>query len=193
MTPRTTSAQHLYLVRHGQTALNAEGRLRGLANPPLDETGMREALAVAEALASKGIAFVYSSPLSRAVSTAHAIATASAAPFSADERFNDRDYGPWTGHLKSEVVTDFGSVDAAPGVEPTTAVVARVRPALDAVLDAHLGRAIAVVTHDAVIRPLLAAIDAELGEVVAETGSWNELVREAGLWRVLIVDQKPEP
>ena len=36
-------ARHLYLVRHGQTALNAEGRLRGLSNPPLDETGDAEA------------------------------------------------------------------------------------------------------------------------------------------------------
>ncbi|HWU48178.1 MAG TPA: histidine phosphatase family protein, partial [Humibacter sp.] len=38
--------QHLYLARHGQTVLNAEGRLRGLANPPLNEVGQAEAAAL---------------------------------------------------------------------------------------------------------------------------------------------------
>lgn len=45
-------AQHVYLVRHGETALNADGRLRGLADPELNETGEAQARAVALALAN---------------------------------------------------------------------------------------------------------------------------------------------
>lgn len=185
------TAQHLYIVRHGQTALNAEGRLRGLANPPLDGTGITEALAVSDTLTGRGIGAVYSSPLERAAHTGQIIAYDSGAEFSRDERFNDRDYGPWTGHLKTDVIAEFGSVDNAPGVEPVSRVLDRALPALDAVLDAHPDTAVAIVTHDAVIRPLLTALDPAVGPLTADTGSWNELVREGGQWTILRVDQKP--
>ena len=33
----------IYLARHGQTPLNESGVLRGLADPPLDETGQDQA------------------------------------------------------------------------------------------------------------------------------------------------------
>lgn len=183
-------SQRLFLVRHGQTALNAAGQLRGLANPPLDDVGEAQARAAAESLRSEGIAIVFCSPLQRAVRTAGFIADAAGVDVVPDPRFNDRDYGPWTGHLRSEVVAEFGSVDAAPGVEATSAVMARARPALDAVLDAHPGQTIAVVTHDAVIRPLILDLDPEVGELEVPTGSWSELRRDDGVWAVLRKDQK---
>ncbi|MEP6478011.1 MAG: histidine phosphatase family protein [Rhodoglobus sp.] len=182
--------QRLFLVRHGQTALNAAGQLRGLANPPLDETGESEARAVAESLRSEGIAVVYCSPLQRAVRTAGTIADAAGVEAVPDARFNDRDYGPWTGHLRSEVVAEFGSVDAAPGVEATSAVMARARPALDVVLDAHPGQTVAIVTHDAVLRPLILDLDPQVGELEVPTGSWSELRRADGVWTILRKDQK---
>jgi len=48
----------LYLVRHGQTRLNAEDRLRGHADEPLDELGQEQAHALAdpfETLPSAGL------------------------------------------------------------------------------------------------------------------------------------------
>ena len=71
------AADHVFLARHGQTALNAQGRLRGLSDPPLDEVGIAEAARLAEALASKHPTVVICSPLQRAVATAHAIGAAS--------------------------------------------------------------------------------------------------------------------
>ena len=38
----------LILVRHGRTALNAQGRLQGRVDEPLDEVGLAQAMAVAE-------------------------------------------------------------------------------------------------------------------------------------------------
>lgn len=181
----------MYLVRHGQTALNAEGRLRGLASPPLDEVGIAEARAVAEALAAKGATRVLSSPLERAAHTAQIIAEAAGVKQTADERFNDRDYGPQTGQIKADVITQWGSLDNAPGVEPLENVLARARPALDSLLDDPLGGPVIVVTHDAVIRPLIANIDPTLTELEAPTGSWNDLVRTAGTWKILMTDQMP--
>jgi broad specificity phosphatase PhoE len=108
----------------------------------------------------------------------------------------DRDYGPWTGEVRAEVIARFGSVDAAPGVEPTASVLERVRPALDAVLDdaaaAGLEAPVVVVTHDAVITPLITAMDPRRTDLTTPTGSWNELVREGGVWTVVLVDQVPQ-
>ncbi|TAJ48112.1 MAG: histidine phosphatase family protein [Herbiconiux sp.] len=181
----------LVLARHGRTALNAEGRLRGLANPPLDRVGEAEASRLAVALAAIPeftATRVLSSPLQRATRTAEAIAATLGVPHEADPRFNDRDYGAWTGHPKTDVVAEFGSVDAAPGVEPTSDVLERVLPALaDVVADGPL----VVVTHDAVIRPVLQAIDPSLTELVVDTASWNLLERVGDAWVVRSTDNKP--
>ena len=186
------NSTQLFLVRHGRTALNAAGQLRGLANPPLDEIGMHEARVTAEALRNRGIALIYCSPLDRAVTTATIIAERVGCDVQVTADFNDRDYGPWTGHLKSEVVAEFGSVNNAPGVESTGHVLERVLPALDRVADEHPNNVFCIVTHDAVIRPLLTAFDPHIGPIEAPTASWSELVRTNGAWSVLAVDQKAE-
>jgi broad specificity phosphatase PhoE len=49
---RRTLVYLVYLVRHGQTPLNESGVLRGLADPPLDETGRRQAERLGAALGS---------------------------------------------------------------------------------------------------------------------------------------------
>ena len=93
----------VYLARHGRTALNAEDRLRGLSDPPLDEVGLAEVARLSRVLADRSPVAVISSPLQRAVATARAIGSASGAPVSSDVRLNDRDYGPMTGERREEV------------------------------------------------------------------------------------------
>lgn len=63
----------LYIVRHGETALNAGGYLQGWGNEPLNEAG--RALAVLTGQGMRGIRFdgCYSSPLQRARETAEII------------------------------------------------------------------------------------------------------------------------
>lgn len=179
----------VFLVRHGRTVLNAQDRLRGLADPPLDEVGVAQAEAVAAALDAQDVVAVHSSPLGRAVATAQVIAARFGINAMADPRFNDRDYGPWTGHERAAVIAQFGSVSAAPGVESTDSVLARVRPALDAVR--RDGHAVVVVSHDAVISPLVHAIDPAIDAVIP-TGSWSELRWQDGEWTVVSAGTVPE-
>jgi broad specificity phosphatase PhoE len=184
--------QHVYLVRHGETSLNADGRLRGLADPELNERGESQARTVAEALAKVDADIVVSSPLQRAVHTAAAIADRAGITHQVDDRFNDRDYGRWTGAVKSEVVAQWGSVDTAPGVEPMETVLARCQPALEewgAWAESH-HRAVIVVTHDAVIRPLLARIAPTLPAVSVPTASYQVLRYDTGIWSVELTDQQ---
>ena len=178
----------ILLIRHGRTALNAQDRLRGLADPPLDETGADQAAAVALSLRDQGLEYVVSSPLARAVRTAQIIAEACGVPRDIDPGFNDRDYGPWTGRPRAEVVARWGSVDAAPGVEPLEAVRSRALDALALLTAAPAGyRAIGVVTHDAVIRPLLDAIQPGI-RVTVPTASWADVELVSGVWRVRSTD-----
>lgn len=180
------TSTHVILVRHGRTALNAEGRLRGLADPDLDEIGIEEARATANALLSLGITRVLSSPLHRAARTAKIIAEFNGVGHSIDPMFNDRDYGPWTGRVKAEVIDQWGSIDEAPGVESESVVLARVLRALTTLAQGERGP-IAVVTHDAVIRPVLTNIRPEINVEVA-TGSWADLMYTSDGWTIVSVD-----
>lgn len=124
-----------------------------------------------------------SSPLRRAVATALVIAEATGARHTIDSAFNDRDYGEWTGQPKAEVVAEWGSVDAAPGVEPTAVVLARARRGInDLTTDPGVG-AVVIVTHDAVIRPILAHFEPGIDPRVP-TGSWAELIRTGSSWTI---------
>jgi len=64
----------IYLVRHGQTAWNVERRFLGKSDIPLDTDGHSQARALAERLRFLQISEVYTSPLSRALGTARAVA-----------------------------------------------------------------------------------------------------------------------
>src|SRR5688572_14977612 len=63
----------LYLVRHGQSAGNAEGRFGGHGPTPLSELGEKQAEITAKHLAREGVNVIYSSDLHRALQTAEAL------------------------------------------------------------------------------------------------------------------------
>ncbi|EHB53760.1 Phosphoglycerate mutase [Mycolicibacterium rhodesiae JS60] len=182
----------VYLARHGRTAFNAEDRMRGLSDPPLDEVGVVEAQKLAAALASNRPTAVISSPLQRAVVTAQSIADAAGVPAAIDIRLNDRDYGPHTGAKRAEVIARYGSIDNAPGVEPLEAVRQRALAAFTALVDEHDGGPLVLVSHDAFNRALLSQIDTTLTDAPQRTACWNKLSRADGVWRVEEYDQKPD-
>lgn len=181
----------VYLARHGQTALNADGRLRGLSDPPLDEVGVAEAQRLAEVLGPMSPSAVISSPLQRAVATASWIAEAAGVEVYVDGRLNDRDYGAFTGKRRADVEAEFGSVDEAPGVEPLAELTNRAREAFDQIVTEHCTDPIVVVSHDAFNRALLSSLDSTLVEVSQRTACWNQLSLVNGVWNVDVYDQKP--
>jgi len=187
----TTRIDRVYLARHGRTALNAEDRLRGLSNPPLDAVGLAEVRRLGKVLAELHPAKVISSPLQRAVSTAEAIAEAAEVESSVDQRLNDRDYGPHTGQRRTDVIARYGSVDAAPGVESLDALTRRARTAFGQLVDEATSGPLVLVSHDAFNRALLGTIDPALANAPQRTACWNQLSFVDGTWRVDAYDQKP--
>lgn len=184
--------QRVYLARHGRTALNAEGRLRGLSDPPLDEVGIAEVARLADALASRDPKVVVSSPLQRAVATAQAIGATANVPVMIDHRLNDRDYGPMTGHHRKEVEERYGSVDAAPGVESRDKLAARARRAFHELVAELAPGPIVLVSHDAFNTTLLAQLDPSLDHIGQRTACFNQLSLVDGIWRVDLYDVVPE-
>ncbi|MEE2854038.1 MAG: histidine phosphatase family protein [Actinomycetota bacterium] len=182
----------VYLARHGRTALNADGRLRGLSDPPLDDVGQAEARRLGEALAAFGPTVVITSPLQRAVSTAEAIGAAAHVRAETDQRLNDRDYGPWTGEPRVQVEERFGSVDAAPGVEPADGVAARAVAAFIDLTREYPDGPLVMVSHDAFNTALLRMLDPTLEGINQRTACYNLISRLGGRWRVDFYDRRPQ-
>ena len=193
------TADNVFLIRHGETALNAVGVLRGQLDVALSETGQAEALALGELFRGVPLGAVVSSPLRRAVGTARPVAARSSAPLEMDDRLRDRFYGEWAGHALLEIEERFGSIDAAPTVERRQLVEDRAERAFRAALagtgaNAIRQVAVALVTHDAVLRALLGRLvpSLDLASFELPTGSWSQLVAGPGAtWRALHLGQVP--
>lgn len=188
----------LYVVRHGQTAWNVEGRLQGTADQPLNEAGREQAKRCARLLADaiSGPVTIVSSPLSRACDTAAAIAGALGAAVELDERLVERTYGVWEGLTWDERVA-LDAVQAqrwlerkephVEGYEPHLAVERRMRAALDDWLPRAVPGDLMFVTHGSSARMLtLSLLGLPLdSDILTGLGNaaWSELVRAAdGGW-----------
>jgi len=93
----------IYVVRHGQTDWNIEGRLQGRLGLPLNEVGIEQAKRLREKLNNIKFDFVFSSPQERAVQTAE---IASGITPIIDPRLDVFDLGEADGFKKSEVKLD---------------------------------------------------------------------------------------
>ena len=184
----------VYLARHGQTALNESGVLRGRLDPPLDDQGHRQARLLGQALGPRRPALVVASPLRRARQTAQPVAERAGQPVTVDQCLTDRDYGRWAGTPKETVIARWGSVDAAPGVEPRSVIRDRAVQGLTSLAQRCATGSVVVVSHDAVNREVLVALDPSLGDPDAlpqDNGCFNTLDWGSRGWAVLIINELP--
>lgn len=83
----------LVVVRHGETVWNVEGRMQGHLDSALTETGLRQALALGQALAAERFDALYASDLERALRTAQIIAEQTGLAVVTDARLRERCLG----------------------------------------------------------------------------------------------------
>lgn len=189
------SRRDVYLLRHGRTPLNADGKLRGRIDTPLDAVGRLEAAALGELFASVPLGAVVSSPLSRAVDTATTVASRHRhLRVEVDADLGDRDWGPWAGHRETEVIEQFGRLDDAPGVEDPEAFRRRTVAAIERLVQRAEHGPVLAVAHDAVNRAVLASLVAEFATTTGidqHTGCWNHLVYDRYRWSAQAVNALP--
>lgn len=91
------------LIRHGETAWNAEKRLQGHLDVPLNAEGQRQAAALGRALAGEHLDAVIASDLVRAQQTARPIAAPRGLTVLLDPGLRERCYGGFEGMLYAEI------------------------------------------------------------------------------------------
>lgn len=181
------------LWRHGQTTWNAENRFQGQTDIPLSETGVAQAERAARILAALKPDQIFASDLSRAASTAAALARVTGLPVSLDKDLRERSGGSWEGLTSEEIWQRWPEERKAwnpPDGETTEAVGARVSAALTRIADGLGEGQLAVVTsHGAAIRlgleRFLGLAENHSGVLGSLTNcSWSVLVQHHGKWRL---------
>ena len=137
----------IYVVRHGQTDWNLEGRFQGRTDIPLNEKGKEQAKKTKEKL--DGIKFdkVFSSSLRRAFETAQIITEE---PIKIDDRIIERGKGQLEGKLEIECenIVDFTDENEQKvGIEPLPDFRKRITSFFDELGEKYVGKDVLVVTH----------------------------------------------
>jgi probable phosphoglycerate mutase len=155
-------ATRVLAIRHGETAWNADGRIQGQLDIPLNGTGRWQAARLKAAVAHEGLSAVYSSDLQRAFTTAQPVAEAAGGVVVVtDVGLRERGFGIFEGHTFTEIETRWPE-DAGrwrrrdPGFGPEGGETlvdfyTRVVASATRLASAHPGQTIALVAHGGVL------------------------------------------
>lgn len=156
----------VYLTRHGQTEWNIERRLQGRGNSPLTEAGIERAKELRERVKDMNIDVIYSSPIERALDTANIIKGHKDIEVITDDGLMEMCFGDYEGRRTDEVMMENPEWDidlimhgdtelCAPNGENLGAVRARVRDAMNKIIDENRGKSVLVVTHGITLKALM--------------------------------------
>ena len=189
----------LILVRHGETDWNAEGRIQGMLDVPLNALGMRQAaLTAAELARSIDMADMVSSDLVRTRETTTPIAEATGFEPRFDARIRERNFGVWQGKTYEEwrvldavgmARYNAGDPDYGPeGGETATQFLARCVSAVSDLVTISKERTLILVTHGGVVSSMVRHAQG-LNPQSART--WSVPNASISEWRVEYVNDDP--
>jgi broad specificity phosphatase PhoE len=185
----------LTLVRHGQTAANAQNLLQGHINHPLDEVGLLQVSLLGGALQKIApVSRVIASPLQRAQQTAQAITQGLSQHIEVetDPRWIELNYGDFDGQPVSSVSPEQWATWRTdehfrpPHGETLAELSVRVHEAIDALLADSVSAHIVVVSH---VSPIKAAVAWALG--VGVEVSWRTALDRASMTTVRLDAKHP--
>lgn len=192
------SLEHLILLRHGETDWNAELRMQGHRDIPLNPAGRRQAGDAAPSVAALGADVIVSSDLTRALDTATIVAGRAGVQVTADARLRETSMGRWEGLTRGEVMAGWpgewvrwratSARVAPPGGESRYQVAQRASEVV-AELDAGTARRALLVVHGGLIVGLTGMLlrlpEPMWGTLIGvENCHWVVLHRLARSWRL---------
>jgi probable phosphoglycerate mutase len=193
-------ATEILLVRHGQSAAYREGEpfelVDGQGDPPLSPHGRWQAERVAERLVHVEIDAVYVTTLRRTHQTAAPLAAALGLELRVEPELREVHLGEWEGGVFRRMAAErhpaLVEMDrtqewgAVPGAEPSAALRARVRAAIERLHGAHPGQRIVAVSHGGAIGAVLAEASGArtLAFAAADNASISHLVVVGDRWVV---------
>jgi probable phosphoglycerate mutase len=184
----------IVVVRHGETDWNAEARLQGQLDVPLNALGRRQAATLPDALRHDKLVAVYASDRSRAWATAQALAGPLGLPLAADPGLRERCFGALEGQTRQQIDQQQPALarrwhgrepDFAPlGAESLRRFQQRCLAAVERLAAAHAGSSIALVSHGGVLDCLYRAATRT---ALHTPRSWP--LGNAGINRLLVTPQ----
>lgn len=155
------AATRFCIVRHGETTWNAERRIQGQTDIPLNATGHKQALAAARGLAQHRFDALYTSDLQRARDTAAAAAQLLQLPMVSLPAMRERHYGIFQGLTPSEAElshpADFARYSARDpnfdyvNGESLATFSGRIVSTMNELAARHAGQTVLVVAHGGVL------------------------------------------
>lgn len=154
----------VYLIRHGMTAANLEGRYVGITDNDLCEEGVAEVLLMKEQYEYPNVGIVYSSPLKRALQTARLLypditpVTVSSLHECNFGDFENKAFAELKDNAEFISYLKDGRVGAPPNGESREQVEKRVVEGFDSIVKDMMSKKISeavLVTHGGVINTLL--------------------------------------
>jgi broad specificity phosphatase PhoE len=157
---QATASLRLYIARHGETDWNVQHRLQGWTDVPLNETGRKQAAALAESLKGVHIDAIYSSTLSRSRETAQTVAGSTMTVTSLDG-LRERNYGHFQGGSDSAAeylrrTNDWS--DRLDDGESLNQLLARARESLAQIRREHPAGNVLIVAHRITNQMILRAL-----------------------------------
>jgi uncharacterized phosphatase len=174
----------IYLVRHGETDWNAERRMQGQTDIPLNSTGNQQAEACGSALNPEHYDVVVTSQLLRARKTAEIINRFLELPLVVMEDFAERSFGDAEGLTYDERNQLYPDRNY-PNQEVLENFSERIMTGLEQVHQNYSGKRILLVAHGAVIFRILSIISKgklDLGDKKIENTSISTITRDQQNW-----------
>lgn len=194
----THLATRLCILRHGETAWNAEHRVQGQLDVPLNAVGQAQALAAAKVLSLEKFDAIYSSDLCRARQTAAPIARLHSAKIVLERDLRERHYGIFErltyAEVKLRYPEDYARFEARDPEyafrtgESLKDFSARSVAVISRIVHRHEGQSILVFTHGGVLDKLYRFVtglplSAQRGFGIPNAGLNRIEVTPAG-WRI---------
>lgn len=159
------SVTQLYLVRHGETTWNAEGRLQGQSESNLSERGLAQATDRSSEILGHDFHARYCSSSQRTRETIHGLLNGGVEDVVYRDDLREIMVGPWEGRLNRELKVEYPELFDTyinqpdqfelEGAETFQALQNRGVSALQQIANAHPGERVLVVSHGALIKACL--------------------------------------
>lgn len=192
----------LYIVRHGTTEWNKQGRIQGLTDIELSEEGRAQARELAQSFSTVPFAAVISSDLQRAYQTAEIIGQGLQLPVETKVTLRERSWDTWEGWLVDDLRRQYSEIFDSyiqnptqekpvdlPGiakVETYRQVMQRVIPCLQEIARCYPGQKVLIISHGGVLKGLMLHLKhPEFIQPVCQNGCYLILEASDGTLQIL--------
>lgn len=183
-----------FLIRHGQTLWNEQGRYQGNHDISLTGLGIRQAKSAAKYLSRVKLSNIYSSPLKRAADTANIIGKSKDLRVIVREGLKEIYFGKWEGMKFNDINTEFHDDyqkwlkdpynNCPTGGECFKEVQERVLAEIDNMIKENEDKSsVAVITHGGIIYSLL------VNWLQIPLSRWRSIIQRQGAINIVVIDK----